>query len=87
MDRCDERTPRPTAHPDVARPTHAETPGAEVVWRDGGDAIRALLSAYATGECDDRDLRAPIEAVAGTETIGVPEEMVSRRDTYVLRVR
>ena len=30
---------------------------------------------------------APIEAVAGTETIAVPEEMVGRRETYVLRVR
>jgi repressor LexA len=30
---------------------------------------------------------APIEAVATNETIAVPEEMVGRRDTYVLRVR
>jgi len=30
---------------------------------------------------------APIEAVAGSETISVPEEMVGRRETYVLRVR
>ncbi len=30
---------------------------------------------------------APIEAVATSETIAVPEEMVGRRDTYVLRVR
>ena len=30
---------------------------------------------------------APIEAIAGAETIAVPEEMVGRRDTYVLRVR
>jgi repressor LexA len=29
----------------------------------------------------------PIEAIASTETIAVPEEMVGRRDTYVLRVR
>ena len=29
----------------------------------------------------------PIEAVATTETIAVPEAMVGRRDTYVLRVR
>ena len=29
---------------------------------------------------------APIEAIAGAETIAVPEEMVGRRDTYVLRV-
>src|SRR5687768_1524169 len=30
---------------------------------------------------------APIEAISTTETIAVPEEMVGRRDTYVLRVR
>jgi repressor LexA len=30
---------------------------------------------------------APIEAVATTETIAVPEDLVGRRDTYVLRVR
>jgi len=30
---------------------------------------------------------APIEAVAGTETIAVPEDLIGRRDTYVLRVR
>ena len=30
---------------------------------------------------------APIEAVASTETIAVPEDLVGRRDTYVLRVR
>jgi repressor LexA len=30
---------------------------------------------------------APIEAIASAETISVPEEMVGRRDTYVLRVR
>jgi repressor LexA len=30
---------------------------------------------------------APIEAVANAETIAVPEELVGRRDTYVLRVR
>ncbi len=29
----------------------------------------------------------PIEAVAGAETIAVPEDLVARRDTYVLRVR
>ena len=29
----------------------------------------------------------PIEAVAGNETIAVPEDLVGRRDTYVLRVR
>ena len=30
---------------------------------------------------------APIEAIASTETIAVPEDLVGRRDTYVLRVR
>ena len=30
---------------------------------------------------------APIEAIAGNETIAVPEDLVGRRDTYVLRVR
>jgi repressor LexA len=29
----------------------------------------------------------PIEAVAGTETIAVPEDLVGRRDTYVLKVK
>lgn len=29
----------------------------------------------------------PIEAVAGTETIAVPEDLVGRRETYVLRVK
>ena len=29
----------------------------------------------------------PIEAVAGSETIAVPEDLVGRRETYVLRVR
>ena len=29
----------------------------------------------------------PIEAVTGNETIAVPENLVGRRDTYVLRVR
>ena len=30
---------------------------------------------------------APIEAIAGSETIAVPEDLVGKRDTYVLRVR
>ena len=29
----------------------------------------------------------PIEAVVGTETIAVPEDLVGKRDTYVLRVK
>jgi repressor LexA len=48
--------------------------------RSGGRALELpLLGFVAAG--------APIEAVAGTESISVPEEMVGRRDTYVLRVR
>ena len=30
---------------------------------------------------------APIEVVTGTETIAVPEDLISKRETYVLRVR
>jgi repressor LexA len=30
---------------------------------------------------------APIEAIAGSETISVPEDLVGKKDTYVLRVR
>ena len=30
---------------------------------------------------------APIEAVAGTETISVPDSLVGKRDSYVLRVK
>jgi repressor LexA len=30
---------------------------------------------------------APIEAITGSETIAVPEDLVGKRDTYVLRVR
>jgi repressor LexA len=30
---------------------------------------------------------APIEAVVGSETIAVPEDLVGKRDTYVLRVK
>lgn len=48
--------------------------------RLGGRAVELpLLGFVAAG--------APIEAIAGSETIAVPEEMVGRRDTYVLRVR
>jgi repressor LexA len=48
--------------------------------RLGGRAVELPLLGYVAAG-------APIEAVAGTETISVPEEMVGRRDTYVLRVR
>ncbi len=30
---------------------------------------------------------APIEAIAGAETINIPEDLVGKRDTYVLRVK
>jgi repressor LexA len=48
--------------------------------RLGGRAVELPLLGYVAAG-------APIEAVASAETISVPEEMVGRRDTYVLRVR
>jgi repressor LexA len=51
-----------------------------VATRMGGRAVELPLLGYVAAG-------APIEAVAGTETIAVPEEMVGRRETYVLRVR
>ena len=51
-----------------------------VATRNGGRAVELpLLGFVAAG--------VPIEAVASNETIAVPEEMVGKRDTYVLRVR
>ena len=49
--------------------------------RSGGRAIELPMLGYvAAGQ--------PIEAVAGSETISVPDSLVSgKRDTYVLRVR
>jgi repressor LexA len=48
--------------------------------RIGGRAVELpLLGFVAAG--------APIEAVAGSEAITVPEALVGRRDSYVLRVR
>lgn len=48
-----------------------------------GMAVRAvelpLLGRVAAGS--------PIEAISGTETVFVPEDMVGRRDTYVLQVK
>ncbi len=48
-----------------------------------GMAVRAvelpLLGRVAAGS--------PIEAITGTETVFVPEDMVGRRDTYVLQVK
>ena len=48
--------------------------------RVGGRAVELPLLGYVAAG-------APIEAVAGTETIAVPEDLVGKRDTYVLRVR
>ena len=48
--------------------------------RTGGRAVELpLLGFVAAG--------VPIEAVASSETIAVPEDLVGKRDTYVLRVR
>jgi repressor LexA len=48
--------------------------------RSGGRSLELPLLGYvAAGK--------PIEAVAGSETISVPEDFVGKRDTYVLRVR
>src|SRR5687767_197448 len=48
--------------------------------RAGGRAVELpLLGFVAAG--------VPIEAVASSETIAVPEDLVGKRDTYVLRVR
>ena len=48
--------------------------------RTGGRAVELpLLGFVAAG--------LPIEAVASSETISVPEDLVGKRDTYVLRVR
>ncbi len=46
----------------------------------GGRAVELPLLGYVAAG-------SPIEAVATTETIAVPEDLVGRRDTYVLRVR
>lgn len=48
--------------------------------RLGGRAVELPLLGYvAAGR--------PIEAVVGSETIAVPEDLVGKRDTYVLRVK
>jgi repressor LexA len=46
----------------------------------GGRSVELPLLGYVAAG-------APIEAVATNETIAVPEDLVGRRDTYVLRVR
>jgi repressor LexA len=48
--------------------------------RTGGRAVELPLLGYVAAG-------APIEAVPGHETIAVPEDLVGKRDTYVLRVR
>ena len=48
--------------------------------RSGGRALELPLLGYVAAG-------SPIEAVAGTETIAVPESLVGKRDTYVLRVK
>ena len=48
--------------------------------RTGGRAIELPLLGYVAAG-------SPIEAVAGAETIAVPENLVGKRDSYVLRVK
>lgn len=51
-----------------------------VPMRVGGRAIELPLLGYVAAG-------APIEAITGNETIAVPEDLVGKRDTYVLKVR
>lgn len=48
--------------------------------RPGGRSVELPLLGYVAAG-------APIEAIATSETIAVPEDLVGKRDTYVLRVR
>jgi repressor LexA len=48
--------------------------------RTGGRAVELPLLGYVAAGM-------PIEAIATNETIAVPEDLVGKRDTYVLRVR
>ncbi len=48
--------------------------------RSGSRAVELPLLGYVAAG-------SPIEAIASAETIAVPENLVSRRDTYVLRVK
>ena len=48
--------------------------------RIGGRALELPLLGYVAAGV-------PIEAVVGSETIAVPEDLVGKRDTYVLRVK
>ena len=63
------------------RRTHNESRAIEVVPPKGqtGATELPLLGLVAAGH--------PIEALSSDETIAVPEDLVGRRDTYVLRVR
>jgi repressor LexA len=51
-----------------------------VATRAGGRALELPLLGYVAAG-------APIEAVAGSETIAVPEDLAGKRDMYVLRVK
>jgi repressor LexA len=51
-----------------------------VPMRTGGRAVELPMLGYVAAG-------SPIEAVVGADTIAVPEDMVGKRDTYVLRVR
>ena len=48
--------------------------------RMGGRAVELPLLGYVAAG-------SPIEAIVGSETIAVPEDLVGKRDTYVLRVK
>jgi repressor LexA len=48
--------------------------------RLGGRAVELPLLGYVAAGI-------PIEAIVGSETIAVPEDLVGKRDTYVLRVK
>jgi len=48
--------------------------------RVGGRAVELPLLGYVAAG-------SPIEAVVGTETLAVPEDLVGKRDSYVLRVK
>jgi len=48
--------------------------------RSGGRAVELPMLGYVAAGM-------PIEAIASNETISVPEDLVGKRDTYVLRVR
>ena len=51
-----------------------------VATRAGGRAVELPLLGYVAAG-------SPIEAIAGSETIAVPENLVGKRDSYVLRVK